>query len=56
MFPTHTFRLAYDALRGWRGELVADVESVLDPAPGYDNHGCFQGAEQGAEADWLSRA
>ena len=27
MFPTHTFRLAYDALRGWRGER-ADVEYV----------------------------
>ena len=27
MFPTHTFRLAYDALCGWRGER-ADVEYV----------------------------
>ena len=27
MFPTHTFRLAYDALRRWRGER-ADVEYV----------------------------
>ena len=27
MFPTHTFRLAYDTLRGWRGER-ADVEYV----------------------------
>ena len=27
MFPTRTFRLAYDALRGWRGER-ADVEYV----------------------------
>ena len=27
MFPTPTFRLAYDALRGWRGER-ADVEYV----------------------------
>ena len=27
MFPTQTFRLAYDALRGWRGER-ADVEYV----------------------------
>ena len=27
MFPTHTFRLAYDALREWRGER-ADVEFV----------------------------
>ena len=27
MFPTATFRLAYDALRGWRGER-ADVEYV----------------------------
>ena len=27
MFPTHIFRLAYDALRGWRGER-ADVEYV----------------------------
>ena len=27
MFPTLTFRLAYDALRGWRGER-ADVEYV----------------------------
>ncbi len=26
-FPTHTFRLAYDALCGWRGER-ADVEYV----------------------------
>ena len=27
LFPTHTFRLTYDALRGWRGER-ADVEYV----------------------------
>ena len=27
MFPTHTFRLAYDALCGWKGER-ADVEYV----------------------------
>ena len=27
MFPTPRFRLAYDALRGWRGER-ADVEYV----------------------------
>ena len=26
-FPTHTFRLAYDALCGWKGER-ADVEYV----------------------------
>ena len=27
MYPTHTFRLAYDAMRGWRGER-ADVDYV----------------------------
>ena len=27
MFPTHTFRLAYDAMRGWKGER-ADVDYV----------------------------
>ena len=26
-FPTHTFRLAYDAMRGWKGER-ADVDYV----------------------------
>ena len=27
MFPSHTFRLAYDAMRGWKGER-ADVDYV----------------------------
>ena len=35
MFPTQTFRLAYDALCGWRGER-ADVEYVRMPLSGAD--------------------
>ena len=42
MFPTMTFRLAYDALKRWRGER-ADVEYVRIPAPCGDNHGVHGG-------------
>ena len=49
MFPTMTFRLAYDALKRWRGER-ADVEYVRTPAPCGDNYGVDGGQRPGPAA------
>ena len=49
MFPTGTFRLAYDALREWRGER-ADVDYVRILHLAAHDHGVGGGPSPGAAA------